>query len=70
MKVVVRTVLTQELEVPKGTSREEVLDFLGEFQSFRGAFQGVDSLDGKFRIEDIVVVEETVEQLGEECFDA
>ena len=69
MKVVVRTVLTQELEVPEGTSREEVLDFLSEYQSFRGSFQGVDSLDGKFRIEDIVVTEEVVEQLGEECFD-
>ena len=70
MKVIVRTLLTQELEVPEGASREDVLDFLAEYQSFRTAFQGLDTLDGKFRIEDLYVIEETVEQLGEECFDA
>ena len=61
MKVRVVTTLAQELEVPDGASKEEVLDFLGEYQSFRGAFQGVDSLDEKFRIEDLVVIDETVE---------
>ena len=69
MKARVLTILTQELEVPEGTTREEIFDFLGEYQSFRTAFQGVDSLDGKFRIEDIVVVEERVEALGEEAYD-
>lgn len=66
-KVIVRTLLTQELEVPDEWAREEVLDFLAEHQSFRSAFQGVGNKEAK--IEDIYVIEEVVEQLGEECFD-
>ena len=69
MKARVLTVLSQELEVPDGATREEVFDFLAEYQSFRGAFQGVDSLDEKFRIEDIVVIEETITELGEVAYD-
>ena len=69
MKARVETLLVQELEVPEGATREEIFDFLAEYQSFRTAFQGVDSLDGKFRIEDIVVVEERVTELGEEAYD-
>jgi hypothetical protein len=46
-----------------------VLDFLGEFQSFRTAFQGVSNEDQTARIVDLGVVIETVEQLGEEAFD-
>jgi len=45
------------------------LDFLGEYQSFRTAFQGVSNEDQTARIVDLGVVIETVEQLGEECFD-
>ena len=69
MKVIVRTLLTQELEVPEGWDRYDVLDFLAENQSFRTAFQGVSNEDQTARIIDLGVVEETVEQLGEECFD-
>ena len=36
MKVRVVTTLAQDLEVPDGASKEEVLDFLSEYQSFRG----------------------------------
>ena len=68
-KVIVRTELMQELEVPEDWEREHVLDFLGEFQSFRTAFQGVSNEDQTARIVDLGVVIETVEQLGEECFD-
>ena len=68
-KVIVRTELMQELEVPESWEREDVLDFLGEFQSFRTAFQGVSNEDQTARIVDLGVVIETVEQLGEECFD-
>ena len=67
-KVVVRTLLTQELEVPESWEREDVFDFLGEYQSFRGAFQGVSNTDETARILDLVVVEETVTELGEEEF--
>ena len=68
-KIVVRTLLTQELEVPESWEREDVFDFLGEYQSFRGAFQGVSNTDETARILDLVVVEETVTELGEEEFD-
>jgi hypothetical protein len=68
-KVIVRTELMQELEVPDDWEREHVLDFLGEYQSFRTAFQGVSNEDQSARIIDLSVVVETVEQLGEECFD-
>jgi hypothetical protein len=68
-KVIVRTELMQELEVPEHWEREDVLDFLGEFQSFRTAFQGVSNEDQTARIIDLGVVVETVEQLGEETFD-
>jgi hypothetical protein len=69
MKVRVETLLVQELEVPEGAAREDILDFLAEYQSFRSAFQGLDSLDGKFRILDVVVAEEEITELGEESFD-
>ena len=68
-KVIVRTELMQELEVPDTWEREDVLDFLGEYQSFRTAFQGVSNEDQTARIFDLGVVIETVEQLGEETFD-
>ena len=68
-KVIVRTLLTQELEVPESWDRYDVFDFLGEYQSFRTAFQGVSNTDQTARIVDLGVVEEVVEQLGEECFD-
>ncbi len=68
-KVIVRTLLTQELEVPDSWEREHVFDFLAENQSFRTAFQGVSNEDQTARIVDLGVIEETVEQLGEECYD-
>jgi hypothetical protein len=69
MKVIVRTLLTQELEVPDDWDRYAVFDFLAENQSFRTAFQGVSNEDQTACIIDLGVVEEVVEQLGEECFD-
>jgi 23S rRNA G2445 N2-methylase RlmL len=68
-KVIVRTELTQELEVPEDWEREHVLDFLAEHQSFRTAFQGVSNEDQTARIIDLGVVEEVVEQMGEETYD-
>ena len=69
MKVIVRTLLTQELEVPDDWDRYDVFDFLAENQSFRTAFQGVSNEDQTARILDVGVVEEVVEQMGEEAFD-
>ncbi len=64
MKAYVTTILRQELEVPEGTTREDILDFFGEFQSFRTAFQGVSG--NGITIVDLSVVEEEVTELGEE----
>jgi hypothetical protein len=69
MKVLVTTVLTQELEVPEDWDRYDVFDFLAENQSFRTAFQGVSNPDQTARIVDLGVVTETVTEMGEECFD-
>jgi hypothetical protein len=68
-KALVTTVLRQEIEVPEGAERADVLEFLAEYQSFRTAFQGLDSLDGHYRILDLVVVEETITELGELAYD-
>ena len=67
MKVLVTTILRQELEVPEGWEREDVYEFLAEHQSFRSAFQGVGN--DQARIEDVVVVEEEVTELGEVAYD-
>jgi len=68
-KVIVRTELMQELEVPESWDRLDVFDFLGEYQSFRTAFQGVSNEDQTARIIDVGVVTETVTEMGEEAFD-
>jgi hypothetical protein len=70
MKAYVTTIIRQELEVPEDWTREHVLDFLGEYQSFRDAFQGVSNEDQTARIIDLGVVEEEITELGEESFDA
>jgi hypothetical protein len=70
MKAMVTTILRQEIEVPEGTSREDVLEFLAENQSFSEAFIGVSDMTQRFRIVDISVVEEEITELGEESYDA
>ena len=70
MKAMVTTILRQEIEVPEGTDRESVLEFLAENQSFSEAFIGVSDMTQRFRIVDISVVEEEITELGEESFDA
>ena len=70
MKAQVTTILRQTIEVPEGTDRQSVLEFLAENQSFTDAFLGVSDMTQRFRIVDISVVEEEVTELGEESFDA
>ena len=65
MKVLVTTVLRQELEVPDGWEKEHIFDFLAECQSFRTAFQGVSNEDQTARIIDLGVVEEEITELSE-----
>jgi len=70
MKTVrVETLITQELEVPDSWEREDVFDFLGEFQSFRTAFQGVSNEDQTARIVDLMVVTEEVTEMGGVAYD-
>ena len=68
-RVIVETVLTQELEVPESWDRYDVFDFLAEYQSFRTAFQGVSNEEQTARIVDLGVIEETIKELGEEAYD-
>jgi len=68
-RAMVTTIIRQEIEVPRGAEREDVLDFLANYQSFRSAFQGLDSLDGEYRILDLVVVDETITELGDLSYD-
>ena len=70
MKAFVTTILRQEIEVPEGWTREDVLDFLAENESFRTAFQGVSNVEQTAHIVDLEVVEEEITELGEESFDA
>ena len=69
MKVLVTTILTQELEVPESWDRYDVFDFLAENQSFRTAFQGVSNEDQTARIIDLHVVDEQVDAMGEVAYD-
>ena len=69
MKVLVTTILRQELEVPEGWEREDVYDFLAEYQSFRTAFQGVSNEDQTARIVDLGVLEEEITEMGEVAYD-
>ena len=70
MKAYVTTVLRQEIEVPESWTREDIFEFLAENQEFRTAFEGVSNAEQTARIVDIMVLEEEVTELGEECFDA
>jgi hypothetical protein len=70
MQAQVTTILRQTIEVPEGTDRESVLEFLAENQSFTDAFLGVSDMTQRFRIVDISVVEEEITELGEESYDA
>lgn len=69
MKAIVTTTLVQEIEVPEGTDKQALLNFLAEHQSFRDAFVGVSDEDQEFRITDVEVLIETVESIGEEAYD-
>lgn len=65
----VTTILRQEIQVPEGTDRQSVLDFLAENQSFNDAFAGVSDIMQRFRIVDINVVEEEITELGENSYE-
>jgi hypothetical protein len=70
MKAYVSTTIIQEIEVPEGSTQNDVLNFLALEQSFRDAFVGISDRDQQYRITDINVTTEDVIELGDECFDA
>lgn len=65
----ITTILRQEIQVPDDWEREDIFDFLGEYQSFRTAFQGVSNEDQTARIVDLMVLEEEVTELDGVEFD-
>lgn len=69
MKARIETTIVQEIEVPEGTSKQDVFNFLAENQSFRDAFVGVSDTDQTMRITDVEVVLEEILELGEEAYD-
>lgn len=70
MKAYVTTTIRQEINVPDGTDKQRVLNFLAEYQSFRDAFVGVsDVWDSGFRITEVQVIDEQVTEIGEETYE-
>ena len=69
MKVIVETVLTQELEVPDDWNQLDVSDFLAACQSFRTAFRGLSNVEQTAQIVDIDVVDERITEMGDEAYD-
>ena len=70
MKAYVQTTIIQEIEVPEGSTQNDVLNFLAVYQSFRDEFVGIIDENQRYRITDINVTTEDVLELGDECFDA
>lgn len=67
MKAVVVTTIVQELEVPEGTDKQAIFNFLAAQQSFRDPFVGL--TDGDMTITDVEVLLDEVQQLGEEVYE-
>ena len=70
MKAYVQTTIIQEIEVPDGSTQQDVMNFLAVYQSFRDEFVGISDENQRYQITDINVTTEDVLELGDECFDA
>jgi len=70
MKAYVNTMISQEIEVPEGTSKQDILNFLAENQNFNDAFAGISDPDQTMRITSITVIDESIDSIGEESYDA
>ena len=69
MKAKVETTIIQWIEVPEGTDKQDVFNFLAENQSFRDSFVGVSDAEQTMRITDVEVVFEEIIELGEEAYE-
>lgn len=65
MQALVQTTITQLIEVPEGCTKQDLLNFLADWQSFNEAFQGVSDPEQKFRIINIVPESDDILELGE-----
>ena len=70
MKAFVNTMISQEIEVPEGTTKQDILNFLAENQSFNDAFACVSDMNQTMRITNITVIDESIDTIGEENYDA
>lgn len=65
-RAVVITTLRQEIQIPDTADKQEVYNFLAEYQSFRDAFVGISDVgDTGYRITEIQVIEEDVDEIEE-----
>jgi hypothetical protein len=69
MKAKVETTVVTWIEVPEGTDKQDIFNFLAEYQSFGDAFIGVSDAEQTMRITDVEVVVEEVLEIGEEAYD-
>ena len=69
MKAVVSTTIIQEIEVPEGSTQQDVMNFLADNQSFREALVGISDENQQFRITGVDVESEHMLELGDQSFD-
>jgi hypothetical protein len=66
-QAIIETLIRQTVEIPEGTDKQDVYNFLAENQSFRDAFVGMSDAEQTFRIVDVEVVDEDVVELDGEA---
>jgi len=69
MKAKVETTLIQWIDVPEGTDKQDVFNFLAANQSFTDLVVGISDPEQAYRITDVEVVFEEVLELGEEAYE-
>jgi hypothetical protein len=62
---IIETLIRQTVEIPEGADKQEVLNFLAEYQSFGDAFIGLTNGDETMRLVAVQVIEEDVEEIEE-----
>ena len=55
------TTIRQTVEVPKGSDKQEILNFLAQEQSFNDAFKGLKNDAYDMTIEEVTVIDEEIE---------
>ena len=55
------TTIRQTIEVPKGSDKQEILNFLAQEQSFNDAFKGLKNDAYDMYIQEVTVIDEEIE---------